>query len=1449
MTVFNYSTVVNVCEDTNEDFDVAALLAQVGYTANGALTIDTLLVADGQGGYVPAPTLLFSQVDDDTVRVSAAAIPNYFGSFDTLSVIVDVGADRINLTLKVIIDSVNDAPSGTDSVVALTSAGAYVLSEANFGFTDVDGNAFKSVLISALPATGQMLLNGVAISPGTEVLASDIRAGRLTYLPAQGTTGIVGLSFQVRDDGGTVGCNATDLDPTCNILTFKLPVLASLGDRVWLDGNGNGLQDSGEAGFAGVTVRLLNGSNQVVATTTTDATGQYLFTGLLPGQYKVQVVSPNGYQFTTANAGANDALDSDVVWNGTGTNTGTSGLVTLAAGETNRTLDAGVKVCLVKVGDTVWWDANANGVQDAGERGIAGVAVKLTGAGADGAFGTADDVVRNTTTDASGKYLFDGVAWGQYKLSLGGLPAGYGLTAADVGTNDALDSDFRAITTTSTVNLITNGSFELLSGTQPTGWVGLGDTIETNTAASYGVTGATGARVVELDANRTYSNNTGLGQDVQTVAGQSYTLSLDVAARSGTLASTNTVEVWWNGVRIACIEPTSTALKTYSFTVTGTGGLDRLALREQAGDDDCVGGIIDNVRLIGTTSSTVYEAGFAVVSCNDNLTLDAGLVLTHPASLGDRVWFDANGNGLQDSTEAGAAGVTVRLLNPAGQVLGTTTTDATGAYLFTGLPPGQYAVQVVAPQGQEFTLANAGSNDGIDSDVLWSGTGNTATSALVTLAAGENNRSLDAGLKPCLVDVGDRVWLDANGNGLQDAGEAGVAGVAVKLIGAGHDGQFGTGDDTVRSTTTDAAGNYRFTDAAWGSYKVAIGLPTGYQLTAADVGNNDALDSDFRALNVAAGPNLIVNGSFEQSSTGWCGLGDSIEVQAAYNFGVNGATGSFVAELDANRTWTYGTGLYQDVQTAAGQSYTLSVDLAARAGYASWTNTVEVWWNGTRLAQIDPTSTTLSTYSFNVTGTGGTDRLSFREQHGDDDSVGGIIDNVRLMATPSVAYESAAFTLADCNDNLTIDAGLTQQACVTLVGADCIYEGSSASYALQLDRALAVDTTVFVSIVNGSAQMVTGPQSNQVITAGGGYTEVNGQFFANQYFDPVYGTRYNTATGPAAQNWDFSVRDLAGNWVPASTAGFAVTIRAGQTTSAAFNVDAWKEKVYADLDFVGSNYKEAAWESFQLQLSGGNAFTEFCEPTKTVSIGDTSTYYTYSPIVLDLDGNGIQTTALIDAGGSFDLFGTGQAVQSGWISGGDAFLAVDLDGNGRIDDIGELFGGAERGVGFAKLASFDSNGDGVVDSADARFAELKVWQDANGNHATDAGELRMLAEAGIASLNTAYLDQSIDQLGNLLGEAGTATRLDGSAVEMVDVYFNVYADDAAAAQAAALPALDNLLFADDALLDRAFAGGCSGGADASGLATAGCGDDSAALMRQVIAAMKNADLSAIAAVA
>jgi hypothetical protein len=185
-----------------------------------------------------------------------------------------------------------------------------------------------------------------------------------------------------------------------------------------------------------------------------------------------------------------------------------------------------------------------------------------------------------------------------------------------------------------------------------------------------------------------------------------------------------------------------------------------------------------------------------------------------------------------------------------------------------------------------------------------------------------------------------------------------------------------------------------------------------------------------------------------------------------------------------------------------------------------------------------------------------------------------------------------------------------------------------------------------------------------------------------------------------------------------------------------------------------------------------------------------------TPIAIDLNGDGVKTVSRADSPGAFDLLGNGKEIQSGWLSGNDGFLAIDSNGNGLIDNISELFGGLNKGDGFSKLISFDSNGDGWVDFSDNDFAGLKIWQDANGNHQTDAGELFGLTDAGVASLNVNFNELPfLDAQGNLHLERSSATLVDGSAVDMTDVYFNVSAVDAAAA-GMELTNLANLVGAD-----------------------------------------------------
>jgi hypothetical protein len=156
------------------------------------------------------------------------------------------------------------------------------------------------------------------------------------------------------------------------------------------------------------------------------------------------------------------------------------------------------------------------------------------------------------------------------------------------------------------------------------------------------------------------------------------------------------------------------------------------------------------------------------------------------------------------------------------------------------------------------------------------------------------------------------------------------------------------------------------------------------------------------------------------------------------------------------------------------------------------------------------------------------------------------------------------------------------------------------------------------------------------------------------------------------------------------------------------------------------------------------------------------------PIVLDLNGDGIQTTPV---SGYFNYDGTEEA--TAWISGGDGFVVRDLDKNGVISGGSELFGNFGFENGFEALAALDSNGDGAIDKNDAAFDELLVWID-DGNAKTDAGELFTLFELGIASIGTDYASSDyVDENGNAHAQTGSFTKSNGVEYAAIDVWFVV----------------------------------------------------------------------------
>ncbi len=551
---------------------------------------------------------------------------------------------------------------------------------------------------------------------------------------------------------------------------------ASLGDRVWLDANGNGLLDGGEAGIDGVSVTLSGTDDTgatVNATTATAGGGLYSFAGLRPGSYVVTFGNTDGtttytrtVQTSTA-PGATTANDSNA-----NPATGVSPAVTLVAGQVEPTIDAGLYLP-VTIGDTVFFDPSGDGVQQAGEPGIAGVTVVLQYAGLDGLFGTADDNVTaaSATTDAAGNYLFAGRAPGSYRVAVTTATVPNSLTANTTPTTQA-------------TGLLTSGTSDLARDFGFRGTASLGDRlwfdingsgVQDGVATEPGVPGATVALTwAGFDGLLGTADDVPLGTAITTATGN-YTFA---NLPSGTFLVT--------------VVPAS-----LPGNLAATYDLDSLLVNPDG----------KAVRVLaGGENATDVDFGYRGTS-----------------SIGDTVWYDVNGNGTQETgtvNEPGIGGATVVLAwagndntpGTADDVTFTTTTDATGKYSFPGLPvigaSSKYAVTVTPPAQYTTQTFDA---DGV-------GSPNTST---LSLAAGTADIAQDFGYRGSAnTGLGDFVWLDVNGNGRQDSGEPGIDGVTVQLL------DTATGN-VIGQTVTAAGGAYQFPNLIPGTYAVRFGTTDG----------------------------------------------------------------------------------------------------------------------------------------------------------------------------------------------------------------------------------------------------------------------------------------------------------------------------------------------------------------------------------------------------------------------------------------------------------------------------------------------------------------------------------------------------------------------------------------------------------------------------------------------
>ena len=249
---------------------------------------------------------------------------------------------------------------------------------------------------------------------------------------------------------------------------------------------------------------------------------------------------------------------------------------------------------------------------------------------------------------------------------------------------------------------------------------------------------------------------------------------------------------------------------------------------------------------VGEPNVRPTTATDGVTAAYINPTIDAGITPLRYA-VGDRVWLDQNNDGIQQPDEP-AASATVSLLSVAGNVVATTTTDATGRYQFSNLRGGQYRVQFThLPPNRAFTGRGAGTDSAQDSDPdpvtgltpdfkLAQGAPNLVP--ITDANAGSidfENRTLNAGLVTRYL-IEDRVWLDENGDGVLGSEDKGVSGITVQLL--------GSGGHAFATAVTSKTGHFTFRELPAGNYQIRFSKPHDLMFTSQDAGHDPAIDSD-----------------------------------------------------------------------------------------------------------------------------------------------------------------------------------------------------------------------------------------------------------------------------------------------------------------------------------------------------------------------------------------------------------------------------------------------------------------------------------------------------------------------------------------------------------------------------------------------------------------------------
>ncbi len=225
-----------------------------------------------------------------------------------------------------------------------------------------------------------------------------------------------------------------------------------------------------------------------------------------------------------------------------------------------------------------------------------------------------------------------------------------------------------------------------------------------------------------------------------------------------------------------------------------------------------------------------------------------------------------------------------------------------------------------------------------------------------------------------------------------------------------------------------------------------------------------------------------------------------------------------------------------------------------------------------------------------------------------------------------------------------------------------------------------------------------------------------------------------------------------------------------EKTMQAQGKDIEKQEVNIDSAPVTQSGSKDNIQNLSIEMSSERS-VEFQETVEMTVQQEQGSQKQVDPLVIDLDGDGIEISSLED-GITFDIEGSGKKVLTQFAVGGDAVLAIDKNGNGRIDNGKELFGDQNGSAnGFEELKKYDENKDGKIDIQDSIFNQILLWLDKNKDGVSSKGEVKTLSQMDIQSLNLNYKNVNNGPIVQL----ASYTKKDGTTGALGDAMFSIKA--------------------------------------------------------------------------